>query len=102
MNEINKLDITEFNPEFGYHVHYFTEDSKTIDWEVLEGDEVLMKGVFKSDDFYRSEFNIIPNKLEENVFETLFYVYFEYIKLKCIDIVEFREPLENTELEEEV
>lgn len=92
MSELNNIDLIVEYPEFSYKVWYRSKDSEIIEWSVSdESDDLLMEGVFKSNDYYRSTFNIIPSKLEENTYESLFYLYFENIKLKCIDIVEFRE-----------
>jgi len=96
MSNINKIDTTIDYPEFGYKVKYYSEDSLVVDWTVMdENDDLLMTGVFDSKDYYKSVFNIVVSKLEENVYENLFYLYFENIKLKCIDIVEFRDPAED-------
>jgi hypothetical protein len=81
-------DIIMKDPEFGYTVRYaLSEDS--IDWEVSNEDgDVLMIGKFDSKDFYRSTFTLVPSNVEENVYENLFYLYFENVKLKCIEMIE--------------
>src|SRR4030042_4913463 len=88
----NKIDSVVVYAEFGYKVKYYSEDSKTVDWQVTStaDDELLLTGVFNSDNYYRSTFSLLPSKVSENTYETLFYLYFEYIKLYCIDIVEAR------------
>lgn len=96
MSNVNKIDTTIEYPEFNFKVWYFSEDSIDVEWRVWDMDEnLLMTGNFYSKDFYRSRFTIVPSNIEENVYENLFYLYFENIKLKCIDIVEYREVEEN-------
>lgn len=91
--------IKKHYPEFGYSVEYkFKEDfsraekgkpGMDIDWLVLDDDgNYIMSGVFKSHDYYRSNFNLPIANMEENVYESLFYLYFEEIKLECIRLVE--------------
>jgi hypothetical protein len=81
-------NVVKQYPEFGYTVEYQI-DGKTINWTVKdEGDETIMVGVFKSDEFYRSTFTIPSSNITENMYENLFYLYFENIKLVCIEVVE--------------
>lgn len=86
-------------PEFGYSVEYKMSDDlsgskngsplKEIDWIVRSSDgEYLMSGKFKSDNYYRSTFDLPISNMEENMYENLFYLYFENIKLDCISMVE--------------
>lgn len=94
------VDLVLDYPEFGYKVTYHTDDSETIEWEVRDTeDRGLMLGSFYSDNYYRSTFNMISD-VTENTYESLFYLYFENIKPKCIDIVEFKD-INNTEIDEE-
>lgn len=91
--------ISKKYPEFGYLVEYrITEDllrsennkpGIDIEWVVRndEGD-YLMSGVFKSNNFYKSSFNLPISNMDENIYESLFYLYFEEIKLECIRLVE--------------
>ena len=83
-------DIIKAYSEFGYTVRYTPdEDTVTIDWEVSNADgDVLMTGSFDSNEYYKSTFTIIPSNVDENTYETLFYLYFENIKLECIAMVE--------------
>jgi hypothetical protein len=83
-------NVVKQYPEFGFTVTYMpSSDFKIIDWEIRdESDELLMTGKFHSDNFYRSTFTLIPSNIEENVYENLFYTYFENIKLECIEFVE--------------
>lgn len=75
--------------EFGFSVRYTILEDKKIDWEVTNEDgDLLMTGKFDSKDFFKSKFTIVPSNIEENTYESLFYLYFENIKLACIDIVE--------------
>jgi len=88
-------------PEFGYAVRY-TLNEGIIDWEVTNEDgDVLMTGKFSSKDSYQSKFTIIPSNIEENVYESLFYLYFENIKLACIELVEDKNVEDIEELDEE-
>lgn len=91
--------ISKKYPEFGYSVEYrITEDllrsekgqpGKDIDWLAVDEDgNYLMSGKFKSNDYYRSTFNLPISNMEENTYENLFYLYFENIKLECIRLVE--------------
>lgn len=91
--------INKKYPEFGYSVEYRlikdlmrSENNKPgvdIEWTVRNEDgDYLMNGLFKSNDYYRSTFNLPVSNMEENVYESLFYLYFENIKLECISLVE--------------
>jgi hypothetical protein len=81
--------IIKVYPEFNnYSVEYSVEDDQ-IDWVVTSADgDYLMHGVFKSKDFYKSVFDLPISGMAENMYEELFYLYFENIKLACINIVE--------------
>jgi hypothetical protein len=86
-------DIIMKDPEFGYTIRY-TPSEGFIDWEVSNEDgDVLMIGKFDSKDYYKSVFTLVPSNVEENIYENLFYLYFENIKLKCIDMVEGDESI---------
>jgi len=91
--------ISKKYPEFGYTVEYgilsdFSKSKKNIpgkiiEWTVLDDNgEYIMKGVFTAEDFFQSKFTLVPSNVEENVYENLFYLYFENIKLECIALVE--------------
>jgi hypothetical protein len=92
--------IVKTYPEFNNHtVLYQLKDEmsvaedgkpgKEIDWVVTNEDgDYLMHGVFKSADFFRSVFDLPISGMQENMYEELFYLYFEVIKLECINIVE--------------
>ena len=86
-------EIIKMYPEFGLTVKYIPDDEViSIDWVVSDADgELLMSGRFDSTDFYKSTFTIYPSNLEENIYENLFYLYFENIKLACIEMVEFKD-----------
>lgn len=89
---MSKIDITLQYPEFGYKVHYTAEDLSKIDWVVYdEDDNIAITGSFYSADFYKSTFNVVQSNIPENKYENLFYLYFENIKLKCIDFVEYED-----------
>lgn len=91
-------NITKEYPEFGFKVWYNGINDTDIEWEVHDMDDnMLMTGVFYSKDFFQSTFNIIPARLKENIYESLFYLYFENIKLECITLVED----EDVEVEDE-
>lgn len=85
--------------EFGYKVEYtISEDTTEVGWVIRDtNDDLLMHGLFKSKDYYRSSFNVIPADLAENVYESLFYLYFENIKLECIALVEDEDVEESEE-----
>jgi len=90
MEEKGYDSIVKQYPEFlnGCSVRYLIAD-KIVDWEVLTSDEeVIMIGKFSSKDFFSSKFTLIPSNIDENTYESLFYLYFEVIKLTCIDLVE--------------
>lgn len=82
--------INKQYPEFGYNVRYnLNSTDKIIDWEVATEDgDILMTGRFTAKDFFMSKFTLVPSNVEENVYENLFYLYFENIKLECIELVE--------------
>lgn len=91
--------INKSYPEYGYNVEYRlikdllrSEKNKPgldIEWTVRNEDgDYLMNGLFKSNDYYRSTFNLPVSNMEENIYEILFYLYFENIKLECIALVE--------------
>lgn len=81
--------INKEYPEFGFNVRYEILPDGKIDWEITnEGDEVVMMGKFSSKDFFQSTFTLLHNNVEENMYESLFYLYFENIKLECISLVE--------------
>lgn len=80
--------IVVVDPEYGYTIRYDQEEGN-INWEVSNPDgDLLMVGKFSSKDFYQSKFTLVPSNVEENVYENLFYLYFENIKLACIEMVE--------------
>lgn len=97
--------INKDYPEFGYTVRYQVDGDK-VTWSVFpQGTETsLMMGEFDSKDFYRSTFSMYNSNMEENTYESLFYLYFENIKLECIKLVEgvdFNET-EVEEIQEEI
>ena len=82
--------FTKEYPEFGYKVEYeIRREAGMISWSVEDpnGDK-LMDGMFKSENHYQSNFTIFPSYIEENIYENLFYLYFENIKLTCIELME--------------
>lgn len=84
-------NIKKYYPEFDFTVTYnVNNEDKEISWEVIQSHEgdLLMTGKFISKDFYRSKFNLIPSNIEENMYESLFYLYFENIKVECIELIE--------------
>jgi hypothetical protein len=82
--------ITKVYPESGYTVKYELDSStQAIGWVVSNDDgDVLMIGNFNGKDFYQSKFTLVPSNVDENVYETLFYLYFENIKVECIEMIE--------------
>lgn len=93
--------INKEYPEFGYNVRYALEDG-VIDWEVSSADgELLMTGKFTAKDFFQSKFTLVPSNIDENTYESLFYLYFENIKLACIDLVEDEQVEDIEEINEE-
>lgn len=95
-------EVIKMYPEFGLSVKYTPdEDMVYIDWVVLDADgDILMTGRFDSKDYYKSTFTVVPSNIEENIYENLFYLYFENIKLTCIDFVEFKEESSEELVEE--
>jgi hypothetical protein len=86
------LDFKEYCKEFDLWVRYFADESGSIDFEISDADEnILMSGKFLTDNYYRSIFQVYASNIEENLYENLFYCYFEYVKLKCIEIYESKE-----------
>lgn len=92
---MDKLNFKEFYREFDLSVRYFEDDDNIINFEVENRDEeILMVGKFLTDNYYRAVFQVYVTNIEENLYENMFYLYFENIKVKCIEIVENREEWE--------
>jgi hypothetical protein len=79
-------EISVIDPEYGYTIKY-NQGEENIDWEVSNPDgDLLMVGKCSKEEYHQSKFTLIPSNVEENVLENLFYLYFENIKLTCIEM----------------